>query len=73
MKFPVLIFVLLISGATYGQIKVSDNQRFLIDKDGKTDAKKEKGCGCGAGGGASPLLTLAALGLIIGLVRRRRS
>jgi len=36
------------------------------------DKKKEKGCGCGAGGGASGWLTLVALGLVLGLVRRRR-
>jgi len=40
---------------------------------GADDKKKEKGCGCGTGGGASGWLTLAALGLVLGLVRRRRS
>jgi MYXO-CTERM domain-containing protein len=39
---------------------------------GKTDAKKEKGCGCGAGGGAGGWLALVALGLVLGLVWRRR-
>ena len=39
---------------------------------GKTDAKKEKGCGCGAGGGAGGWPTVAALGLVLGLVWRRR-